>query len=195
MGCLSAGAFRILRLHRLLGIELLQVFQVQAKGQGIPVEIGMGVVGKSAHAGDVRALVIGSDAEQRIVVLHRLLQVSLEEFQGRELIIIHAVVAGDDAESTAACRNEEHLGVRIRLRLADALFHELCVHVVVIQGDVAKHLLDVSHLLAVTIHQSSHSDARHLDFHLLCKLLADGEALTVLQGTCLGERILGDESL
>lgn len=97
MGCLFAGAFRILRLHRLLGIELLLVFQVQAKGQGIPVEVGMGVVDKSAHAGDVRALIVGSDA-------------------------------------------------------------------------------------------------RHLDFHLLGKLLADGEALTVLQGTCLGERILGDDS-
>ena len=72
---LSAGStFQRFRLHRLLGIKLLQVAIIQRERHRLPVEESLKVVGKSGASGDVSASLVALQSQQMLVVDLRLLQ-------------------------------------------------------------------------------------------------------------------------
>ena len=79
---LSVGStFQRFRLHRLLGIKLLQVAIIQRERYRLPVEESFKVVGKSGASGDVSASLVALQSQQMLVVALRLLQHQVEEVE------------------------------------------------------------------------------------------------------------------
>ena len=95
-------ALRLFSLYRALGKEHLQFGHSYLEGLSLPTKEGIGVVAEPSASGDVGALLVGSDAQQMGVVVHRLVYHQVEEFQDGGLQVGMSLVGADDTKTLSA---------------------------------------------------------------------------------------------
>ena len=95
-------ALGLLRLHSALGKEHLHLWHSHLEGHSLPTKEGIGVVAEPSASGDVGALLVGRDAQQMGVVVHRLVYHQVEEFQDGGLQVGMSLVGADDTKSLSA---------------------------------------------------------------------------------------------
>ena len=159
------------------------------------MKVGGGVVGESAHAGDVYALFVGRHAYQLAVIAHRLAYDHVEQFQHGHLVVIYGQVSGDDAQSPSAHGDESHHGVRVGVRLLYDLLHLLGRNLVDVHGEHLGGFHHVAQFLAPSVHEHGGGDAGHHHLGLMGELAADVPVLAIVFSTCLGHGVEGDDPL
>ena len=191
----SAAALGILFYRSLPGVESLQILGVCGESLGIPVEEGSRVVGESAHAGNVAALLVGWYAKQTGEVIHRLAHHHVEEFHHGNLVVIDGQVTADESDTHAAGGDVSGHHMRVSVRLQDDALHLLRRNLVDIHGNPVGRLGDVGNLLAQSVHEGGSRDTRHHDLGAVGERLADRQLLAVEFGAVFGHGIKLDDSL
>ena len=93
-----------------------------------------------------------------------------------------------------ACRHVSRHHIRVLVGLCDHLLHLLVGNLVDIHGEPVGRLQDVSHLLALSVHESRGGDTRHHELGVVGERLADRHLLAIEFGVILSHGIELDDS-
>ena len=119
----------------------------------------------------------------------------VEELQQAHLFVLDGGVAYEQADALATHGDVASHHVRIGIGTLYHLLQLLLGNVVYIHGCPVGAFHEVAQLLARSVHLGGGGDAWHHDLHLSGQVLADGEAVAILDGAGLYQRVVYDESL
>ena len=191
---LSVGStFQRFRLHRLLGIKLLQVAIIQRERHRLPVEESFKVVGKSGASGDVSASLVALQSQQMLIVALRLLQHQVEEVEDGDVLVVRRRILAEYMETPAADAAMHHHGMLIlHDELLDVL-HLVAWHGVELHHQLEGRFQEISQLSAISVHLGRDGDGRAFRLQLVGEALADLQTLSIEQREVFDDRIFGDE--
>ena len=191
---LSVGStFERFRLHRLLGIKLLQVAIIQRERHRLPVEESLKVVGKSGASGDISASLVALQSQQMLVVALRLLQHQVEEVEDGDVLVVRRRILAEYMETPAADAAMHHHGMLIlHDELLDVL-HLVAWHGVELHHQLEGRFQEISQLSAISVHLGRDGDGRAFRLQLVGEALADLQTLSIEQREVFDDRVFGDE--